>query len=340
MIFVAYTKTNWINGVTPLNATNLNKIEQGIYDASAKADTADAKADTATTKANTADAKAEAAAAKANAALPASEFNTNKILSKLEDENIERFKVGEMLDIESSNVKIGKYATMTEDGLESSVIIGNYAAEGLTPMGNSYSNVIIGSDAVYESATQIQRSVIIGAIANPNGNIEVNEIVIGHSAKGYGSNTAHIGNSAVESISYGAGTGTMFTNRSDRRLKEDIQDADLSICYDSVKKLKLRRFKYKEFVGNERDIHLTGFIADEFGEVFPKAVIKRDQKYPVLDENGDPVIEDGKPKLQEIKDCASIDTSQVVPTLLGAVQKLMAKVEKLETEIAELKKGS
>ena len=112
MIFVAYTKTNWINGVTPLNATNLNKIEQGIYDASAKADTADAKA---------------------NAALPASEFNTNKILSKLEDENIERFKVGEMLDIESTNVKIGKYATMMEDGLSSSVIIGNYAAEGLPP---------------------------------------------------------------------------------------------------------------------------------------------------------------------------------------------------------------
>jgi hypothetical protein len=321
VIFVAYTKTNWINGVTPLNATNLNKIEQGIYDASAKADTADAKA---------------------NAALPASEFNTNKILSKLEDENIERFKVGEMLDIESTNVKIGKYATMMtqDDGLSSSVIIGNCAAEGLTPMENSDSNVIIGCDTVVMPITQIRRSVIIGSLARPSGNAEVNEIVIGHMARGYGSNTAHIGNSNVVSISYGAGTGTMFTNRSDRRLKEDIQDADLSICYDSVKKLKLRRFKYKEFVGNERDIHLTGFIADEFGEVFPKAVIKRDQKYPVLDENGDPVIEDGKPKLQEIKDCASIDTSQVVPTLLGAVQKLMAKVEKLETEIAELKKGS
>lgn len=27
---MAYTKTNWVNGETPINATNLNKIENGI----------------------------------------------------------------------------------------------------------------------------------------------------------------------------------------------------------------------------------------------------------------------------------------------------------------------
>lgn len=30
---MAYVKTNWVNGQTPINDTNLNKIEQGIYDA-------------------------------------------------------------------------------------------------------------------------------------------------------------------------------------------------------------------------------------------------------------------------------------------------------------------
>ena len=29
---MAYTKTNWVNGTTPINDTNLNHIEQGIYD--------------------------------------------------------------------------------------------------------------------------------------------------------------------------------------------------------------------------------------------------------------------------------------------------------------------
>ena len=28
---MAYTKTNWVNGQTPINATNLNHIEEGIY---------------------------------------------------------------------------------------------------------------------------------------------------------------------------------------------------------------------------------------------------------------------------------------------------------------------
>lgn len=29
---MAYTKTNWVNGTTPINDTNLNHMEQGIYD--------------------------------------------------------------------------------------------------------------------------------------------------------------------------------------------------------------------------------------------------------------------------------------------------------------------
>lgn len=28
---MAYTKTTWVNGTTPVNATNMNKIEDGIY---------------------------------------------------------------------------------------------------------------------------------------------------------------------------------------------------------------------------------------------------------------------------------------------------------------------
>ncbi len=39
---MAYTPTNWINGVTPISAANLNKIEQGIVTAEANANIADA----------------------------------------------------------------------------------------------------------------------------------------------------------------------------------------------------------------------------------------------------------------------------------------------------------
>lgn len=34
-----YTKTNWVNNTTPINDTNLNKIEQGIYDNSLRIET-------------------------------------------------------------------------------------------------------------------------------------------------------------------------------------------------------------------------------------------------------------------------------------------------------------
>ncbi len=159
---MAYTQTNWINGSTPLNATNLNKMESGIYDAAAKADT----------------------------------YTGSDVISKLAAEDAANFKVGSLLNVESSNVRIGKNVVAIEDGLAGSVVIGNYAGDGLTPMGNSFSNVIIGVDAV-SSPTQIQKSVIIGGNTNPAGNGEENEIVIGNKATGHGSNTATIGDSKV-----------------------------------------------------------------------------------------------------------------------------------------------
>ena len=36
---MAYTKTQWVNNTTPIDETNLNKIEQGIYDNSLKLET-------------------------------------------------------------------------------------------------------------------------------------------------------------------------------------------------------------------------------------------------------------------------------------------------------------
>lgn len=328
MIFVAYTKTNWINGVTPLNATNLNKIEQGIYDASAKADAA-----LPASSFNPAAYATAAQGAKADAALPSEDFTDTNILNLLSETLETEFNVGASLQIEELNVRIGN--EVSKGKMFASVAIGNLAAELLDSVSTNTQNVFLGYKT--GQAAQISRGTYIGARARASASGVENEIAIGQNTQGRGSNTAQIGNDNLTNIYYGPGTGTAFTNISDRRLKEEIEDADIDICYADIKFLPLHRFKYKDFVGNEGDQHLTGFIADEFEKVFPKATIKRDQKFPVLDENGDPVIEDGKPKLQEIKDCASIDTSQVVPTLLGAVQKLMEKVERLEAEVALLK---
>jgi hypothetical protein len=62
----------------------------------------------------------------------------------------------------------------------------------------------------------------------------------------------------------------------------------------------------------------------------------------VLDENGQPILktiiddEGNEIEVEEtftIKNCSSIDTSQIITTLYGAVQKLIDKVEELESKI-------
>ena len=69
---------------------------------------------------------------------------------------------------------------------------------------------------------------------------------------------------------------------SDRRVKKDIEDANLDMCLDNVKRVRLRRFAWDQeqcyyTVGDNKvpvykDNHVLGIIADEFEQVFPKAI--------------------------------------------------------------------
>lgn len=348
---MAYTKTNWVNGSSPaINATNLNKIEQGIYDAAAKADAA-----LPASSFNPAAYATAAQGAKADAALPSEDFTDTNILNLLSETLETEFNIGPSLNIEELNIRIGNEVSNGKMFL--SVAIGNLAAELLDSVSTNTQNVFLGYKT--GQAAQISQGTYIGARARASASGVKNEIAIGQNTQGRGSHTAQIGNDNLTNIYYGPGTGTAFTNISDRRLKEEIEDADIDICYADIKFLPLHRFKYKDFVGNEGDQHLTGFIADEFEKVFPKAVKKNDKRFNVLkdgeilmetvevevnsgifDENGKQIMVKVKREQeakQVITDCASIDTSQIVPTLLGAVQKLMEKVERLEAEVALLK---
>jgi len=251
-------------------------------------------------------------------------------------------------------VAIGNTALYGPATIVNSVGIGNYAG-GFLADGSSMQTIV-------------KDSVFLGCnTKGSSSNDQPNQIVIGYNAQGHGSNTAHIGNSDIASISYGAATGTAFTNRSDPRIKEYIHDADLEICVDNVKSLPLHRFKYKGFVGNEGDQHVLGFMSTEFKEILPKAVHRNTMTFDKRDENGDIIyetrlidelvdeevevfdpdtgetrtelqpalrqVEKEVPKQIVIEDCESIDSSQLTPILWGAVQKLIARVEELEAKI-------
>ena len=101
-----------------------------------------------------------------------------------------------------------------------------------------------------------------------------------------------------------------WTISSDARLKENIETANLDICYDIVKNVPLRRYRWKDEVySNEqvKDRSQLGFIADEVEKYFPKSV--------------------GKINAHGLDDCKSLNNDQMIFMLFGTVKRLMKMVE-------------
>lgn len=69
--------------------------------------------------------------------------------------------------------------------------------------------------------------------------------------------------------------GNKWSSASDERIKENIQLADLSTCYSTVKELNLYHYKYtKDYLSRVtvQDKSILGFIAQDMATVFPKSV--------------------------------------------------------------------
>ena len=110
---------------------------------------------------------------------------------------------------------------------------------------------------------------------------------------------------------------------SDRRIKENIEDASYERCYESMGRLELRRFSYKEGYNRvNRDRVQLGFIAQEVRDIFPKAITAREYKGEFM----------------SLEDMLSIDLSQINYTLYGAVKRLMEKGEVVERRIERMER--
>ncbi len=100
--------------------------------------------------------------------------------------------------------------------------------------------------------------------------------------------------------------GTALT--SDSNVKTNISYADLDICYNTFKRLPLKRFNYiPEYADGRQDKTQLGFIAQDVQEVFPKAVV------PIYDD-----------RLQ--RDVLHLNLHQVHLTHYGATQYLMSTI--------------
>jgi len=97
-----------------------------------------------------------------------------------------------------------------------------------------------------------------------------------------------------------------WTVSSDERLKNNIVDADIDMCYNNIKNLKLKRYTWKDEVyTNDQvsDRSKLGWIAQEVETVFPKAVEKH--------------------FMHGYEDCRTLNSDQIIASMYGCLQKLI-----------------
>ena len=161
--------------------------------------------------------------------------------------------------------------------------------------------------------------------------------------------------------SAGKPSTVLWTITSDERIKEDIELADLDLCYEAIKTIPLKRYKWRDDIYSEEQVtdrRKLGWIAQDVETVFPKAISVHEFKYnQVFEETIIPAVEKevddegnittpAQPERVErgelisedvIEDCKDLNADQIYAALYGAVQKLIAKVEALEIEVTRLK---
>ena len=164
----------------------------------------------------------------------------------------------------------------------------------------------------------------------------------------------------VSTDSAGKPSTSTWTIVSDERIKEDIELADLDLCYEAIKAIPLKRYKWRDEIYTAEQVtdrRKLGWIAQDVETVFPKAVGTHEFKYnqvfeetiiPAVEEELDAdgnVITAAQPERTEqgdlisedvIEDCRNLNADQLYAAMYGAVQKLMAKVETLEASNADL----
>ena len=140
--------------------------------------------------------------------------------------------------------------------------------------------------------------------------------------------------------SAGKPTTNTWTISSDQRIKKGIEDADLAICYDNIKSLRLRRFEWDpEYYDGSitQDRHALGFIAQEVKERFPRAItIEPLKEFEIKTRDNEGYI---KTETKTLENFHSLNTDQIDKSHLGATQMLIKKVEELEAKLAALEKS-
>ncbi len=109
-------------------------------------------------------------------------------------------------------------------------------------------------------------------------------------------------------------TNTWLTG-SDRRLKANIELANLDECVNVIRNVPLKRFEWN--MGQPvDDTKVIGWIAQDVQQYLPKAV--------------------NTCELNGLQDALSLDPDQLIKMMYGALQKALDRIDALETRVATL----
>jgi hypothetical protein len=137
----------------------------------------------------------------------------------------------------SSYITALGYKTLTENPGNYNTAIGAHSLQNVNATGTH--NTAIGYSTA-NSATTNTDMVLLGSSAQPSANSSVtNEIVIGKSAAGQGSNTIMLGNSSITGLHC---YDTSISSPSDSRIKDNVQDSGLGLDFINA----LRPVKYQK----------------------------------------------------------------------------------------------
>ena len=158
------------------------------------------------------------------------------------------------------------------------------------------------------------------------------------------------GETLVGKIKLVNNTSVQYAETSDRRIKNDIKNYSKDECYDKIKNIKVRKFRYNNG-GCTCDACNTnvGFIAQEIAEVdlpgwndkcnnsrkgWVDGKLSKEDKW--IDKDGN-VYKGYQKEIEDKAKIMDVDYGRITPYLIGAIQKQAELIENLQKELQELK---
>ena len=129
-----------------------------------------------------------------------------------------------------------------------------------------------------------------------------------------------------------SGSGTSYNTSSDYRLKENV-----NYTWDATTRLKQLKPARFNFIADDTNTLVDGFIAHEAATVVPECVVgtkdaMMDEVYEVTAAvmDGDTVVTEAVMGTRSVPDMQGIDQSKLVPLLVKTIQELEARITALE----------